>query len=137
MTATAITNKETRIRTIKTTKDRATMTSMEVTQTIKVLPTAKLAVMDTMMNRAFSQNQRILELRLTKPGATTMPMPIIHTSTKEDTTRARNMADSIKMSITMTNTTIKERRLLVSIHKEHQDVEEILRRTPKPSAISP
>jgi hypothetical protein len=56
---------------------------------------------------------------------------------REDTTKSRNTADSIKMSITMTNTTIKERRLLVSIHKVDQDVEEILRRTPRLLAISP
>lgn len=54
MTATAITNKEIRIRTIRTTKDRVIMTNMEVMQIIKVLPTTKPAVMDTTMNRRFS-----------------------------------------------------------------------------------
>jgi hypothetical protein len=55
------------------------------------------------------------------------------------TMRVRRMVVSTKMSTTMINTTTKERRLLANTHKARgiQSDEEILRRTPRPLAISP
>jgi len=64
-----------------------------------------------------------------------MPMPAIHINKTEDTTRAKNMAESmaasIKMSTTMNRTTIKEDRLPLL------GAEGILKKIPRLSAISP
>jgi len=137
MTATANTNKEIRIRITKTNKVKAITTIMMDTLT---RPITKAAVMDIMMNRTFVHIAICWRFGAdNRTEATTMLMPTTHTSTRVGIMRAKNMAGNTKTSITMINTTKEERLLRASTHraKATQSVEEIPKKIPRPSVISP
>jgi len=134
MTATAIINKATQIRTTRTrvrviTTNRAVMPNKD---TIK-------AVMDIMMSRMFPAARKKVDRRTDQiaEGTTTL-MPITHTTRTEVTTRARSMAGSTRTNIIMINTTTKEPLLRASTRKAKatQSVEEIRRKTQRPLVIS-
>lgn len=134
MTATAIINRPTRIRTTRTrvrviTTNKAVMPNKD---TIK-------AAMDTMMSRKFPAARRKVDRRtdLITEGITTL-MPITHTTRTEVTTRARSTAGSTRTNIIMINTTTKERLLPASTRKAKatQSVEGIRRKTRRHLVIS-
>jgi len=68
-----------------------------------------------------------------------MPMPTTHINTRAGIMRAKSKVDNTKTSITMINIMREERLLRASTHraKATQSVEEIPKKIPRPSVISP
>lgn len=132
-------SKEILIPTIRTTNN--TTISMVLTQTkgITSQDIPSKVVMDTMTNRMFSTRLTMNGHKINQQAAaTTMRMRTTRTNTRAGITRVKRvvfMVVNTKMNTTMTNTTTKERLLLVSTHKP--SVGAIRRRTRRPLVISP
>lgn len=135
------------IHTTKTIKIKVITTKVRITSRVVIRKTSdissRMVLAAIMMSRKFSRKFAVTQLVNKFTAATTMLILATHTSKMVGTTRATSKAT--KMSTTMTNTMIKERLLQVSslstakvaMELNPSAVDMILKKTRKPSAISP